>query len=170
MDKNFEQSITRLQEIEWGNIDSNKPSLQILVNEFIRRGNKFRDMYEAENKKRMAIFSAAQIINAPIGVNIEEIINDFKISSKGWTTEYLCKFYLEWCYLFTEGRKEVIQSHGIYEPIIKFYERGGILTYHNNELICGHYFWPRNCYSIPREPEFDISNKYLDIIDIQSLI
>ena len=162
----FQKSIKRLQDIDWVHRSDDKASLHILVSEFIRRGNVFRDIYEPDNKKRMAIFSAAQSINKPIEIDIDGILSHSGITNQGWTTQYLCKYFLEWCYLNTQGIEEAIKIPDIYEPIIRFYERGGMITYHNNELICGRYFWRKNCYHIPREPQYDISTNALDILDL----
>lgn len=93
---------------------------------------------------------------------------DFKKSliKCGWTIIKLCECYLEWSYLVDVKNEIAIKYNNLYEPIIKLFERGGKISYHKNELICGKIGWPRNCYTLPRKVFIKkISNDFLDNID-----
>ncbi|WP_439741354.1 hypothetical protein [Bacillus pseudomycoides] len=81
----FENAIQRIKDINWDDVKKNQPSFELLVSEFIRRGNIFRDIYSPENKYRLAIFSAAETISAEIQVDIEGIVNDLNLLRYGWT-------------------------------------------------------------------------------------
>lgn len=136
------QALNRIEQINWNNTQENKPSYTILINEFLSRGNTFRDIYERENTTRLAVFSAAQIINASIPEDIHAIIDNKDLVKHGWTMASLCQYYLEWSYLIDMKNEVAIEYRDLYEPIIKLFERGGKISYHQNELICGRVVWP----------------------------
>lgn len=166
--KNFSKSCSRIEQINWDKAQYDKSSHKILVQEFIRRGNIFRDFYDSKNTKRLAVFSTAQIINATIPKEIQRIIEDKNLIEHGWTMAALCEYYLEWSYLIDINNEVAIEYSDLYEPVIKLFERGGRLSYHQNELICGKVGWPRNCYSFPRKVFIEeISDKILDNIDLE---
>ncbi len=146
----FNKAIQRIEDINWENVQDSQPSFELLVSEFIRRGNKFRDIYAPENKLRLAVFSAAEVINAEIPIDIEGIVDSLNLLKYGWTTRNLCMSYLEWSYLTSSKDKIAIDFNDLYDPIIMLYERGGRISYHQNELLCGKYAWFRNCYDFPR--------------------
>ncbi|NFS28758.1 hypothetical protein FDF12_09885 [Clostridium botulinum] len=165
--ENLTQAFTRIKNINWNNTLHDKPSHIILVNEFIKRGNVFRDVYDKDNTKRLAVFSAAQTINASIPEDIQRFIDDVKLIEHGWTIKAVCEYYLEWVYLVEVGDEVAIKYNTLYEPIIKLFERGGRISYHNQELICGKVGWPRNCYFVPRKNFIEeISDEILDNIDL----
>ncbi|PHA95894.1 hypothetical protein [Bacillus pseudomycoides] len=162
----FENAIQRIKDINWDDVKKNQPSFELLVSEFIRRGNIFRDIYSPENKYRLAIFSAAETISAEIQVDIEGIINDLNLLRYGWTARYLCKSFLEWSYLINSNNKIAMQFEDLYEPIIMLYERGDRISYHQNELLCGKYAWLRNCYDLPKNGIIkELKHEELDRID-----
>ncbi|URZ02147.1 hypothetical protein [Clostridium felsineum] len=164
----FDQALARIEQINWNNSYRNKPSYSILVHEFIRRGNIFRDIYDKENTGRLAVFSAAHIINASISEDVQRLIKDKNLIKYGWTMAALCEYYLEWSYLIDRKNEIAIEYNDLYEPIIKLFERGGRISYHQNELICGKAGWSRNCYSVPRKVFIEeISDEILDNIDLE---
>jgi hypothetical protein len=166
--KKLNQAFTRIEQINWNDTQYDKPSYTILVHEFIRRGNIFRDVYDKDNTKRLAIFSAAQIINASIPKDIQRFIDDINLIKHGWTIKLVCEYYLEWAYLVDIENEVAIEHSDLYEPIIKLFERGGRISYHQNELTCGKAGWPRNCYSVPRKVFIEeINDKILDNIDLE---
>lgn len=166
--KNFRQSCSRIDQINWNKSQCDKPSHKILVQEFIRRGNIFRDIYDSENTKRLAVFSATKTIDETIPKDIQRIIENKNLIEHGWTIAELCEYYLEWSYLSDMNNEVAIKYSDLYEPIIKLFERGGRLSYHQNELICGKVGWPRNCYYLSREVFIEeISDKILDNIDLE---
>ncbi|WPC43903.1 hypothetical protein [Clostridium sp. JS66] len=127
-------------------------------------------IFTTKNKRtrNLAVFSAAQIINASIPEDIHALIDDKDLVKYGWTMASLCQYYLEWSYLIDMKNEVAIEYSDLYEPIIKLFERGGKISYHQNELICGGVGWPHNCYSFPRKVFIEeINNQILDNINLE---
>lgn len=167
MNNSFEKAVERIKGIDWNYRERYKPCFPMLISEFINRGNIFKDDYCNDKIPGMAVFSAADILEINIPFDIDGLVNDLELLEAGWVSMYLCKFYLEWSYLIALNIDAAVQHKGLYEPIIKFYERGGRMNYDKNELICGNYFWPKSCYKLPRKiilPE--ISDEILYKIDM----
>ncbi|MFD2408566.1 hypothetical protein [Paenibacillus rhizoplanae] len=165
MKTNFEQAKKRILNIDWNLVSIDKPSHVILVTEFIRRGNIFLDFNSKDNNRR-AIFNASEIIDFSMPETIKEENSRFISVNLDWTTEYLCDFYLEWSYAMDNEVPIALQFHDLYDPIIKLFERGGRISYHHNELVCGNHAWARNSGAITRDiPPQDISDEALDRID-----
>ncbi|MEY8747012.1 hypothetical protein AB9M62_48600 [Bacillales bacterium AN1005] len=169
MNSNFEQASERIKNINWENNGVDKPSYAILVTEFIRRGNIFLD-FNSKDDNRRAVFNAAEIINFDTPAHIKEECNGVVNANVDWVTEYLCAFYLEWAYVIDKQMPIALEFHDLYDPIIKLFERGGRISYHHNELVCGKHAWPRNSGAITREllPQ-DIRDKVLDALDDEIL-
>lgn len=165
MSSNFKQAKERIKNIHWESTGIYKNSYAILVTEFIRRGNIFLD-FNMKDDNRRAVFNATEIINFETPIPIKEEINVLVNVNVDWVTEYLCAFYLEWAYVVDKQVPVALQFHDLYDPIIKLFEKGGRISYHHNELICGKHAWPRNSGSMSREfPPQDIRDEILDAID-----
>lgn len=165
MNTNFKQANERIKNINWENKNVDKPSHAILVTEFIRRGNVFLD-FNSKDDNRRAIFNAAEIINFDIPAQIKEECNKLLNLNLDWVTEYLCTFYLEWAYVVDKQIPIAMKFHDLYDPIIKLFERGGRISYHHNELVCGRDAWSRNSGAILRGvPPQDIRDEVLDALD-----
>ncbi|MGA8942086.1 MAG: hypothetical protein WB502_05125, partial [Thermoactinomyces sp.] len=162
MGKYFEVARSRIKNINWDYLDRFRPSHSMLVAEFIRRGNLFLDYIHYNPDNRRAVFSAAQKLEIDLPIDIEETCIELK-QIKLATTRALCTFYLEWAYLVDKGEPIAVKFKDLYDPIIKLYEKGGIISYHHNELICGHYGFAVNTARILRNsPSFDISDEALN--------
>lgn len=165
LNSNLEQAKERIKSINWESNTMDKPSYAILVTEFIRRGNIFMDFNSKEDNRR-AVFNAAEIINFDVPVHIKEEFNKLVNEDIDWVTKYLCTFYLEWSYVVDQQLPIALQFHDLYDPIIKLFERGGRISYHHNELVCGKHAWPRNSGAITRElSPRDIKDEVLDALD-----
>ncbi|MEK3876428.1 Imm3 family immunity protein [Paenibacillus sp. FSL M7-0420] len=165
MKTNLEQAKERILGIDWKIVSVDKPSHVILVTEFIRRGNMFLDFNSKDNNRR-AVFNASEIIDFRMPDSIKEENSRLLSVQLDWTTEYLCDFYLEWAYAMDKEVLIAHQFHDLYDPIIKLFERGGRISYHHNELICGNHAWGRSSGAITRDiPPQDISDEALDRID-----
>ncbi|MGO4532716.1 hypothetical protein AB4Z30_26835 [Paenibacillus sp. 2TAF8] len=169
MNSNFEQARKRIKNINWDNKSLDKPSHTILVTEFIRRGNIFLD-FNSKDDNRRAVFNATEVIDYEIPAHIKEGCNGLIEANVDWITEYLCTFYLEWAYVLDKQMPIALKFQDLYDPIIKLFERGGRISYHHNELVCGKHAWPRNSGLITRElPPQDIKDDVLDAIDNENV-
>lgn len=165
MKTNFEQAKERIKNINWENTVLDKPSYAKLVTEFIRRSNIFLDFNSKDNNRRV-VFNAAEVINFDIPDGIKEECAELLNVNVDWITEYLCTFYLQWAYVVDKQVSIALKFHELYDPIIKLFERGGRISYHHNELVCGKNAWPRNSGDVTRElsPQ-DIRDVALDALD-----
>jgi hypothetical protein len=161
MGQHFEKAKKRIKDIYWHYKDDYRPSHAVLVVEFIRRGNVFLDYCKKDCNRRVAIFSAAQVIGADLPIDMKEVCKELNVIGGG-TALVICSFYLERAYLVDQEVPEAMQFQDLYEPIIKLFERGGRVFYRHNELVCGGYGWTRNSALILRDsPPFDIGDKAL---------
>jgi hypothetical protein len=163
----FEKAVQRIINIDWNCRRQDLPSHALLVTEFINRGNIFRDVYCPDNKIRKPIYSAAQIIGVKeeVLLHIQKKVEELELLKQGWTVEFLCKYFLEWEWIISVGEKIDASFEALYEPIILLFERGGRVSYHHNELVCGKYGWPQNVYSFPRTEFSELNMERLDEID-----
>ncbi|WP_052410004.1 Imm3 family immunity protein [Paenibacillus durus] len=165
MKKNFEEARTRIKNINWEYKVRNKPSHPVLVTEFIRSGNMFLDYNDYDPNNRRAIFSASLICKIDLPIDINGVCTELNEVKDGWA-KMICTFYLEWSYLVDQEFPPALRFKDLYDPIIKLYERGGRISYHHHELVCGKYGWSRNSALILRNtPPLDIHDEILDEMD-----
>ncbi|NPC93892.1 hypothetical protein HOO54_17135 [Bacillus sp. WMMC1349] len=145
MNTNFQLASERIKNINWENKGVVKPFHPVLVREFIRRGNIFLDFKFKDNNRR-AVFNAAKEINMEIPDHIKEKCTELVNVNIDWVTEYLCTFYLEWAYVVDKQLPIALDLYDLYDPIIKLFERGGRISYHHNEIVCGKHAWSRNSW------------------------
>jgi len=173
MENTFNKALERIRNI---NYDSDKAfeisgneSSGLLVSEFLRRGNTFRDLYD-NKESRYPIFSAADVINEKIPEEITELIETSMsegLLKYSWTTQYVCKWYLEWMYLNSIRVEMALLYADLYEPMIRLYERGGGVGFHHAEFTCGRFAWSKNFSSLNGECYLDdFSDENLNEIDI----
>lgn len=165
LNSNVEQAIRRIRNINWENKSVDKPSFEVLVTEFIRRGNVFLDSISKDDNRR-AIFNATEIVQFEIPDHIKEHYVEQDNINIDWVTEYLCNFYIEWAYVADKQLPIALKFPDLYDPIIKLFERGGRIGYHHSELVCGKYAWTRNSGALAGKlsPQ-DIRDEVLDTLD-----
>ncbi|WP_138755907.1 hypothetical protein [Paenibacillus sinopodophylli] len=163
----FEKAVQRIINIDWSFRKHDRPSYELLVTEFINRGNVFRDVYCPENNMRKPIYSAVQVlgIEEKIRIDIQKKVEGLDLIKQGWMVEFLCKYFLEWEWIISYGVNIDVRFEDLYEPIILLFERGGRVSYHHNELVCGKYGWPQNVHSFPRTEFIELNIERLDEID-----
>ncbi len=163
----FEEARTNIRNINWESEEPNKPSHGILLYEFLRRGSQFYDFIDREPKKRLAIFSAADMCGIKLPIEIYEYCDELNEIKDEWLVKSACKSYLEWAYLSGKNESVALKFQGLYDPIIKLFSRGGRIRYHNGELTCGSAARSRiiSVKMSTVEPE-DISQRALDKLDI----
>ena len=164
MGKFFEAARSRIRMINWDYEDVYRPSHELLLKEYIRRGNQFLDFINKNPDRRIAVFSASDAIDANLPIDIEEYCTEL---NEIYGTAYsVCTFYLEWAYLLDQEEPVALKFYDLYEPIIKLYERGGRISYRENFLMCGSSEWPRNSARILRDiPPIDIQDEALEKFD-----
>ncbi|WP_128102041.1 hypothetical protein [Paenibacillus sp. DCT19] len=149
-----------------GKEEPNRPSLGILLYEFLRRSSQFYDFINQEPRKRLAIFSAADMCDMKLPIDIYDYCDELNEIKDESLVKSACKSYLEWAYLSGENESVALTFQDLYVPIIKLFSRGGRIRYHNGELVYG---WAARARIIPLEmsavePE-DISDTTLDLLD-----
>lgn len=164
MGPTFEAARMRVSKINWEYEDEYRPSHVLLVEEFIRRGHVFLDYIHKYPDRRVAVYSAANVIGAKLPIDLEETC--LELNQIYGTASAICTFYLEWAYLLDQKVPVALQFHDLYEPIMKLYERGGRISYREYELVCRANGWPRNSAMILRNvPPRDIRDEALEEYD-----
>ncbi|MGO4786534.1 hypothetical protein AB4124_03690 [Paenibacillus sp. 2KB_20] len=166
MNQLFEDARTIIRSINWEKEELNRPSHGVLMYEFLRRASQFYDFINQEPRKRLAIFSAADMcgIQLPIDIyNYCDELNEIKDES---LVKSACKSYLEWAYLSGKNESIALTFQDLYDPLIKFFNRGGRVRYHNGELVYG---WAARARIVSTEMSMveleDISDSTLDKLD-----
>lgn len=164
----LEKAITRISKIAWGTSETKKKSSELLIAEYLRRSSLFLDGYSIESGP---FFSPAKVLGS--NLDLEDIITS--IFSESGKPNLLCKTiclrYLEWVSLVGEGKIINGEYQDIYEPLIKYFERGGTLRLDQGiYLDYGFGAFPidnwRERYS--KLQAIDISDENLDNVDIES--
>lgn len=164
----LEKAITRISKIAWGTSETKKKSSELLIAEYLRRSSQFLDGYSIES---VPFFSPAKVLGSPL--DLEDIITS--VFSESGKPNLLCKTiclrYLEWVSLVGEGKILNGESQDIFEPLIKYFERGGTLRLDQSiYLDYGFGAFPidnwRERYS--KLHAIDISDENLDNVDIES--
>ncbi len=120
----IEQAITRLSKITWSTSELKKKSSELLITEYLRRSSLFLEIYSIESGP---FFSPAQVLGT--NLDLEDVITS--IFTEPGKPNLLCKTiclrYLEWASLVKKGELIDGEYQDIYEPLIKYFERGGSL-------------------------------------------
>ena len=160
-------ALERLSTIQFENIDDEiKESHHVLIREYLRRVNVFLDNLEIDVDK-YPIISISKALGKSIDSNIFKIcpkldkINNLYIRA-------ICYCYLEISQLADEGVDEAVDYIDLYEPMIKFFERGGTFWIRQGELIVGKSAYPLRYWRDLDVPRNDISDDSLSEIDNRS--
>ncbi|MGG4221584.1 hypothetical protein ABEW32_25605 [Paenibacillus jamilae] len=120
----IEQAITRLSKITWSTSELKKKSSELLITEYLRRSSLFLEINSIESGP---FFSPAQVLGT--NLDLEDVITS--IFTEPGKPNLLCKTiclrYLEWASLVKKGELIDGEYQDIYEPLIKYFERGGSL-------------------------------------------
>ncbi|WP_339267581.1 hypothetical protein NYE54_27290 [Paenibacillus sp. FSL K6-1330] len=164
----LEKAITRISKIAWGTSETKKKSSELLIAEYLRRSSLF---LEGKSTESGPFFSPAKVLGS--NLDLEDIITS--IFSESGKPNLLCKTiclrYLEWVSLVGKGKRIKGEYLDIYEPLIKYFERGGTLRLDQGiYLDYGFGAFPidnwRERYS--KLHAIDISDENLDNVDIES--
>lgn len=169
MSYNFITAIERIQQIDWTLEVEYKKSNDCLVSEFLRRASEFLICNSSTSSS--LFFSPIKILGINIDLDLEEISEQvfpaLDIPSNP-ITRIICLRYIELAYLLESGVTTAMKFQDIYEPIIRFLERGGSLRIDKGVYLetGGFTFllgeWVER--HSKKEP-IDISDSYLNYVD-----
>ncbi|RJG21441.1 hypothetical protein [Paenibacillus thiaminolyticus] len=124
MNQALEKARFIVKNINWEFEEPNRPSHAVLLYEFLRRGSLFYD-YINRDSSRPAVFSAAEMCNIKLPIDIYEICDELNQIKDECLVKSTCKNYLEWAYLVGENIPVALNFQELYIPIIKLFYRGG---------------------------------------------
>lgn len=168
MTDRFDKAITRISKISWKTSEVKKKSSELLITEYLRRSSLFLEMHPFESGP---FFSPSKVLGTSL--DLEDLISN--IFSASVKPNLLCQTiflrYLEWVTLVEEG-KIIDGDRDIYEPLIKYFERGGTLRLDQSiYLDYGFGAFPidnwRERYS--KLPSIDISEENLTLVDNEGI-
>ncbi|CAI6084113.1 hypothetical protein PAECIP112173_04183 [Paenibacillus sp. JJ-100] len=169
MSYNFVTAIERIQQIDWTIDAEYKKSNDLLVSEFLRRASEF--LTYSSSTSSSLFFSPIKVLGINIDLDLEELSEQLfpeqDIPSNP-ITRIICLRYIELAYLLERGVTTAIKFQDIYEPIIRFLERGGSLRIDKGVYLetGGFTFllgeWVER-YS--KDESIDISDSYLNYVD-----
>lgn len=157
-------ALKRLSTIQFENIDDKiKESHHVLIREYLRRINSFLDNLVIIADK-YPIFSISKALGKSFDSNI------FKLCPKldklnNLYIQAICYCYLEISQLADEGVDEAKDYIDLFEPMIKFFERGGVFWIRQGELIVGKSAYPLSYWRNLEIKPCDISDDSLSEID-----
>lgn len=138
-------------------------SHHVLISEYFRRINVVLDTLSISNDN-YPLIRIASVLQKSIHIDIMkacpilEDINNLYIKA-------LCYYHLEICSLVDEGVDEANEYRDLYEPMIKFLERGGSFYIRQGELLIGTSAYPLNYWRELQVTKQDISEANLDRVD-----
>ncbi|CAH1222325.1 hypothetical protein PAECIP111893_04846 [Paenibacillus plantiphilus] len=162
------KATTRISKIAWGTSEVKKKSRELLIAEYLRRSSLF---LEAHSFEAGPFFSPAKVVRTDL--DLEDRINSifFESGKPNLLCKTICLRYLEWTYLVDKGEITYDECQDIYEPLIKYFERGGDLRLDQGiYLDYGFGAFPIDnwCERYSKLHAIDISDENLDNIDDMS--
>ncbi|MCF2715788.1 hypothetical protein LWE69_00165 [Paenibacillus sp. UKAQ_18] len=128
MGRILNQAVERLSSIHFESLEDQVcDSHHILISEYFRRVNAFIESASVAVDK-YPIFSIANVLGKTVNLDISKVfpklekLENIYIKALGYC-------YLEISALADQGIKEALDHVDLYEPIIKFLERGGVFIY-----------------------------------------
>jgi hypothetical protein len=160
-------AVKRLSTIQFENTaDKIQESHHVLIREYFRRINVFLDTLGI-NVDKYPIFSITKVLEKALDDNIFSICPNVNEVNNLYV-KAICFSYLEISELADEGVSEAIDYIDLYEPMIKFFERGGIFSIRQGEMIVGSSSYPLKYWRNLSIPINDISDASLDKVDKRS--
>lgn len=164
MGQYFETARRRIRHINWKFEDKFRPSHEVLAREWFRRINKFFDECKFRPKGRRAMFDILDYVGVDLPIDISKTGTELdRIKGPAY---FISTMYLGWSYLVDQEELLALQFHDLYEPILKMYERGGVIYRHHQDLIFGNtpFLLDISRYA-DRFSSFDISDEALEDYD-----
>ncbi|MCK6076723.1 hypothetical protein [Paenibacillus silvae] len=168
MNHKLAKGIERLSAISvQSNTHSHQKSHHVLIKEYLRRVNVFLDKLNVF-PDRYPLFSFAKLIGRKIDANVYRACPELDTLNNSYM-KAICYSYLEVCELIDQGVDDAIQYADLYDPMLKFFERGGSFTIRKGELVLGDAAYPLMYWRTLVIPVQDISDIFLDLIDRYAL-
>ncbi|SEP34658.1 hypothetical protein [Paenibacillus sp. OK076] len=169
MSNNVLTAVNRIKQIDWSLKAEVKKSNTYLISEYLRRASVFL-IYNSSISSSV-FFSPIKVLGIEKELDLEKISEnifpEIDIPSNP-ITRIICIRYVELSYLLDNGYIPEEKFHDIYEPIIKFIERGGSLRIDKGIYLEGKGFtfllgdWVQR-YS--NNEVIDINDTKLDLVD-----
>lgn len=164
MGRILNQAVERLSSIHFESLgDQLCDSHHILVSEYFRRVNAFIESASVSVDK-YPIFSIASVLGKTVNLDISKVFPKLE-KLENIYIKALSYCYLEISALADQGIKEALDHVDLYEPIIKFLERGGSFYIRQGEMLVGKSAYPLNYWRNLNIPINDISDKALNNLD-----
>lgn len=166
MKNNFlNKAIERLSSISFEDIETkSKESYHVLIKEYFRRANLFLDAMDT-SIDRYPIISFAKILGKSVDEKVYQACPNLG-TLKNPYIKAICYCYLEISDLADQAVNEAMEYIDLYEPIIKFFERGGSFTIRQGEMLVGSSAYPLLYWRDLNIPIQDISDEALNNMDI----
>ncbi|MGM1022726.1 MAG: hypothetical protein ACQEXV_19985 [Bacillota bacterium] len=164
MGRILNQAVERLSSIHFESLgDQVCDSHHILISEYFRRVNAFIESSSVTVNK-YPIFSIASALGKTVSLDVSKVCSKLE-ELENIYIKALSYCYLEISALADEGVKEALDHIDLYEPMIKFFERGGSFYIRQGEMLVGKSAYPLNYWRNLNIPINDISDKTLSNID-----
>ncbi|WP_434748737.1 hypothetical protein [Paenibacillus amylolyticus] len=157
------KAVERLKSINDVTEEKLQESHHILILEYFRRVNLFLDR-KAISIDRYPIFSFAKIIGETINDEVYDCLPKLNIFQNVYI-KAVCYSFLEISELADRDVEEAYKHIDLFEPIIKFLERGGSFTIRQGEMMVGNSTYPLIYWRDKVIEEQDISERTLQILD-----
>lgn len=168
MKHSLAKAIERLSAISFQiNSSSLQNSHHTLICEYLRRVNVFLDKLNV-SPDRYPLFSFAKMLGRKIDPDVYRSCPQLNTINNPYM-KAICYSYLEVCDLIDQGVDDAIKYADLYDPMLKFYERGGSCTIRKGELVVGDAAYPLMYWRTLVIPVQDISDISLDLIDRDGL-
>lgn len=161
------EALQRISAIKWNEIGKEiRKSHAELIKEYLRRGSLFLHSF-SKTIKLNYVFNASEIAGKSLELDLNKLCPELK-NLKPFPRE-LCRAYIEWSYLIDCNDNTAVKFCDIYEPIIKFYERGGEFYRHHGDICLGKYMFSPGCWDVNEYEPIDICDNILDDLDREPL-
>lgn len=134
----FSSAVQRINEIDWNVEEKPKESHSVLLAEYLRRMAIFTKPYTSNQSPIGSPLKVLNIENNDLLLEIDRVVDESLPDINNPIHYKICRNYLETAYIVEKGLSEALKVANIYEPIIKFFERGGKLRFDSDRaLSCG---------------------------------
>ncbi|WP_238558034.1 hypothetical protein [Paenibacillus shenyangensis] len=163
--------VKRVHEIDWNIARDPKQSHSVLLAEYLRRMAVFANTGFAIQSPLESPLKILNIENNDLLVEVSTVVEESLPNINNPIHYKICRNYLELAYIIEKGFSKALKVANMYEPIIKFFERGGKLRFDSDKaLSCGSAaFVLNNWINFHSDRlETDISDPNLERIDLDN--
>lgn len=136
------KAIERLSSISFEDTEDSslESSSHVLIKEYLRRVNQLLKEMDA-SINQYPLLSFAKILGKAIDEEVYRACSKLDTLGNSYV-KVICYCYLEVSELADQGVDEAIQYIDLYEPMIKFFERGGSFIIRQGEMVVGSSAYP----------------------------